>query len=163
MDPITSTLLRDIAVTGIGATVTMDLWSLVRRSEFGVPLPNYGHVARWLATMRHGRFRHDAIANATPVAHEAAIGWIVHYAIGIAYAALLPLCWGTAWFHSPHLGQALALALATTAAPFLLMQPGMGAGLLARRAPRPNVARLHTLVNHLVFGLGLYLTAVSLP
>lgn len=160
MDPNT---LAAIALTGVGATATMDLWSLVRRSEFGVPLPNYGHVARWLVHMRHGRFRHDAIARATPVAHETAIGWVVHYAIGIAYAALLPLCWGPGWFDQPHLGQALALGLATSAAPFLLMQPGMGAGLLARRAPRPNVARGHTLLNHLVFGLGLYLTALSLP
>ena len=69
----------------------------------------------------------------------------------------------TAWFESPHLGHALAIGLATTAAPFLLMQPGMGAGLLARRTPRPNIARLHTVANHLVFGLGLYLTALSLP
>jgi hypothetical protein len=156
-------LVYSIAITGVGATATMDLWALVRRSEFGVPLPNYGHVARWLLHMRHARFRHAAIAAAPPVAHETALGWGVHYAIGIAYAALLPLAFGASWFAAPHLGQALALGLATTAAPFLLMQPGMGAGLLARRAPRPNVARGHTLVNHLVFGVGLYLTASSLP
>ena len=158
MDPITSTVL-----TGLGATATLDLWSLVRRSELGLPLPNYGHVARWLLHMRRGRFHHDAISAAPPVAHETAIGWGVHYAIGVAYAALLPLAWGTAWFESPHLGHALAIGLATTAAPFLLMQPGMGAGLLARRTPRPNIARLHTVANHLVVGLGLYLPALSLP
>jgi Protein of unknown function (DUF2938) len=42
------------------------------------------------------------------------------------------------------------------AAPFLLMQPGMGAGIAASRTPRPAAARLHSLVTHGIFGLGLY-------
>jgi hypothetical protein len=46
------------------------------------------------------------------------------------------------------------------AAPFFLMQPGMGAGIAASRTPRPAAARLHSLINHAVFGLGLYLAAV---
>jgi DUF2938 family protein len=41
-------------------------------------------------------------------------------------------------------------------APFLLMQPGMGAGIAASRTPRPVAARLQTLVTHGIFGLGLY-------
>jgi Protein of unknown function (DUF2938) len=36
------------------------------------------------------------------------------------------------------------------------MQPGMGAGIAASRTPRPAVARLHSLVTHGIFGLGLY-------
>lgn len=42
------------------------------------------------------------------------------------------------------------------AAPFLLMQPGMGAGIAASRTPRPTIARLHSLLTHAIFGLGLY-------
>ena len=38
----------------------------------------------------------------------------------------------------------------------LILQPGMGAGVAARRTPRPNVARLQSLVTHAVFGAGLY-------
>jgi hypothetical protein len=45
------------------------------------------------------------------------------------------------------------------AAPFLLLQPALGAGIAASRTPRPNVARRRSLVTHLVFGLGLYLAA----
>lgn len=155
-------LLANTMLIGAGATLAMDLWTLARRRLFDVPVPNYAHVGRWLGHMRHGRFRHAAIASAKPVRHEAVIGWTAHYLTGVAFAALLPTLWGAAWLHAPTPGPALAVGLGTVAAPFLLMQPGMGAGLAARRTPRPNVARLHSLATHLVFGLGLYLAAAML-
>ena len=157
MDPMASTLW-----VGVGATVLMDLWSLARRRLLGVALPDYGHVGRWIGHMRHGRFRHQAIGRAVAVRHEAAIGWSAHYLIGIAYAALLPLLWGTAWLRQPALVPALAVGVGTVLAPFLLMQPGMGAGFFASRAPRPAVARMHSVATHAVFGLGLYLSATAL-
>jgi hypothetical protein len=39
------------------------------------------------------------------------------------------------------------------------MQPAMGAGIAASRTPRPAAARIHSLVMHAVFGLGLFLAA----
>jgi hypothetical protein len=42
------------------------------------------------------------------------------------------------------------------------MQPGMGAGIAASRTPRPNSARLHSVVTHAVFGLGLYAAGLVL-
>lgn len=162
MELLANTMLANTILIGAGATLAMDLWTLARRRLFDVPLPNYAHVGRWLGHMRHGRFRHVAIASATPVRHEAVIGWAAHYLTGVAFAALLPALWGAAWLHAPTPGPALAVGLGTVAAPFLLMQPGMGAGLAARRTPRPNVARLHSITTHLAFGLGLYLAAALL-
>jgi hypothetical protein len=52
----------------------------------------------------------------------------------------------------------LIVGLGSVAAPFLLMQPGMGAGIAASRTPRPTAARLRSLVTHGIFGLGLYAT-----
>lgn len=146
-------------VVGLGATLSMDSWSLLRKRLLGIPLPNYAHVGRWIGHMRHGRFRHDAVARAEPVAHEAAIGWTAHYAIGVAFAALLPVIFGATWFRAPTLLPALAVGIGTVLAPFLLMQPGMGAGFFASRTPRPGVARLHSLATHAIFGVGLYLAA----
>jgi len=57
---------------------------------------------------------------------------------------------------------ALLFGLATVAAPFLLMQPGMGAGIAASRSPRPGVARVQSLLTHAVFGVGLYAVALLL-
>ena len=64
--------------------------------------------------------------------------------------------WGLDWARQPTLGPALLVGIGTVAAPFLVMQPGMGAGVAASRTPRPAAARLQSLVTHTIFGLGLY-------
>lgn len=146
---------------GIGATAVMDLWGFARTPLLGIAPPNYGLVGRWLAHMTQGRFRHDAIAASAPVGGELIIGWTAHYLTGIAFAALLIAIGGAAWIQQPTLGPALAVGIGTVAAPFLLMQPGMGAGIAASRTPRPASARLQSLITHGVFGLGLYAAAKS--
>lgn len=144
---------------GVGATLVMDAWTIARRSLLGTPLANYGLVGRWVAHMALGRFRHERIAAAPPVPGERVIGWTAHYLIGIAFAGMLLAICGPAWAHQPTLGPALAFGVATVAAPFLLMQPGMGAGIAASRMPRPNAVRAQSLVTHAVFGIGLYVAA----
>jgi len=143
-------------VTGAGATALMDLWGVVRKRLLGTPAPNYALVGRWLAWMPRGRLRHAAIATTPAVRGEGIVGWVAHYLIGIAFAALLLGVWGLEWIARPTLLPALAVGVGTVLAPFLLMQPGMGAGIAARNTPRPGAARRQSLVNHAVFGLGLY-------
>ncbi len=142
--------------TGLVATAVMDLWGIVRKRLLGIAPPNYALVGRWIGHMPRGRFRHESMAKVPPVRGERVIGWSAHYLIGIAFAVLLPLIWGVAWFDHPTLVPALVTGLATVAAPFLLMQPGMGAGIASSRTPRPGAARLQSLVTHGIFGLGLY-------
>lgn len=90
---------------------------------------------------------------------ERPIGWMAHYLIGVAFAAALLAIWGLDWMRQPTLAPALTVGLASAAAPFFLMQPGMGAGIAASRTPRPNAARAQTLITHALFGLGLYISA----
>lgn len=144
-------------LVGCGATALVDLWVLLRRRLFGMPLPDYGQLGRWLGHMPRGRFRHAPIAAAAPVRGERPLGWVVHYLIGIAFAALLLALAGHAWIRQPTPGPALAVGIATVAAPWFVMQPAFGLGVAASRAPRPSVARLHSLLTHVVFGAGLYL------
>ena len=150
-----------ILLIGAGATAATDLWAIARKRLLGVPAPNYGLVGRWIAHMPRGRFRHDSIAAAPPVGGERLVGWTAHYLIGIAFAAILPGIWGTAWIQNPTIGPALAVGIGTVAAPFLVMQPGMGAGIAASRTPRPASARLQSLLMHAIFGLGLYASALA--
>lgn len=144
------------AIIGSVATLVTDLWAIVRKRVLGVPLPDYGLVGRWVAHMAHGRFRHDRIAASPAVRGERLIGWVTHFAVGIGFAAILLGICGVAWVRSPTVAPALLVGLATVAAPFLVMQPGMGAGIAASRTPRPAAARIQSLVTHAIFGLGLY-------
>lgn len=148
--------LGHVLVTGAGATVVMDIWALTRKRLLGVPSLDYALVGRWLVYLARGRFRHDPIGATPPVRNERLIGWVAHYAIGIAFAAVLLAVWGIDWASHPTLGPALIVGIGSVAAPFLVMQPGMGAGIAASRTPRPAVARMRSLLTHAVFGLGLY-------
>jgi hypothetical protein len=126
LDYLTCTL-----VVGVGATAVMDLWGIARSPLLGFAPPDYGLVGRWL------------------------IGWTAHYLIGIAFAALLLAVWGSAWIARPDIGPALIVGVGSVAAPFLLMQPGMGMGIAGSRTTRPTVARLQSFLTHAIFGIGL--------
>ena len=141
---------------GAGATLVTDIWAIVRKRAFGIPAPDYALVGRWIAHMARGRFRHDRISASSAMRAERLIGWTTHYLVGIAFAGILLGIWGLAWMRHPTIGPALLVGIATLAAPFLVMQPGMGAGIAASRTPRPSVARLQSLLTHAIFGLGLY-------
>jgi hypothetical protein len=144
---------------GAGATASTDLWSVVRHRGFGIAAPNWALVGRWVAHIARGRLRHESIAAAPPVKGERLLGWLAHYLVGIAFAAVLLAICGRGWIQDPTLVPALLVGLATVLAPFLILQPGMGAGIAASRTARPNLARLQSLVTHAVFGLGLFLSA----
>ena len=143
-------------LTGTGATAVIDLWAIARKQLLGIPALDYGLVGRWFLYLARRRFRHDRIAAAPAVQGERVIGWAAHYAIGIAFAAVLLAFWGLDWARQPTLVPALIVGIGSVAAPFLVLQPGMGAGIAASRTPRPAAARFQTLVTHAVFGLGLY-------
>lgn len=148
------------ALTGIGATAVMDGWMIARKRLTGTAIPDYGLVGRWLAYMPRGRFHHERIAGSLPLKGERAIGWTAHYVVGIAFAALLLAIWGVKWARQPSIGPALIVGIGTVTVPFLVMHPGMGAGIAASRTPRPGAARLQSIVTHTVFGFGLYAAGV---
>jgi hypothetical protein len=153
-------LIRAILI-GAGASAVMDSVALARQSLAGTPVPDYALVGRWLAHMPRGQFRHRAITAAPAVRGERLIGWTAHYAIGIGFAGLLLAVFGLAWSRNPTPGPALIVGLGSVAAPFLLMQPGMGLGLAASRTPHPWAARRRSLVTHATLALGLYLAALA--
>jgi hypothetical protein len=148
--------LSSAVMIGIGATMVTDLWGFARKPLLGVPPPDYGLVGRWFGHMLHGQIHHASITASPPVRGEAAIGWMAHYLIGIAYAVVLIAIGGDAWLQRPTPWLALAVGIGSVAAPFLILQPGMGAGIAASRTKQPAAARLQSLLVHTAFGVGLF-------
>ena len=145
---------------GIGGTVVLDLWAALLQRFFGVPATNWAMVGRWVGHMPRGRFIHENIGKAAPVPGEHAIGWVVHYAIGIMYGLLLVGLGGVEWLRQPTLLPPMILALGLLVAPYFIMMPGMGSGIAGAKTPKPNITRLKSVVGHSVFGLGMYVTAL---
>jgi hypothetical protein len=150
-----------ILLIGIGATNALDTWAMLLR-RLGVPVTRMELVGRWFGHLLRGRIAHAAIAQSAPIPAERAWGWAAHYAIGIAFAALLVGLQGAAWLHAPTLLPALAMCLATAAMPLFVMQPAMGAGFASSRTATPIKNCLRSVAGHAVFGLGLYLNAAFL-
>lgn len=147
-----------VILIGVAATAVMDAW-LFALARLGVPTTDWRLVGRWVAHMRQGRFAHASIAQAPAVRSEHALGWLVHYAVGIAYAFALVAFTGAAWITQPAILPALVLGLVTVAMPLFLMQPAMGSGFAASKTATPWGNRFRALANHGVFGLGLYIGA----
>ncbi len=143
---------------GTGATLTMDLWAALLR-RFGVPSLNFALLGRWLGHLPKGRWFHESIAKAPSVRGEKLLGWSAHYAIGVSFASLLLAVFGLGWARSPSLGPALLVGLVTVLAPLFLLQPALGAGIASSRTPAPVFNSLKSVVTHVVFGFGLFLTA----
>lgn len=154
-------LVFKLVLIGLGATAVMDGWLMLLK-RMGVKTLDFALVGRWVGHLAHGRVAHAAIAKARPVAGERLMGWTTHYAIGVGFAALLVAVTGVGWLDSPTLAPALAVGVATAAAPLFVMQPAMGAGFAASKTPTPFRNCLRSLANHAVFGLGLYLAALCL-
>jgi hypothetical protein len=67
----------------------MHVWSAAQKRLIGISPLDYDLVDYWLSHLVRGRFRRDPIAARPPVQGERLIGWIAHYLIGIAFAAML--------------------------------------------------------------------------
>ena len=153
-------LTADALAIGIGATAVMDLWAAALKRYWCLPSLNYAMLGRWIGHLPRGVFTHASIAQAAPVRDEAVLGWTAHYAIGVLFAAILLALLGPQWAAQPSLFPALLMGVLSVAAPFFILQPGMGAGIAASKTPHPGAARLRSLMAHAVFGIGLYLAAL---
>jgi hypothetical protein len=151
-------IVRSVLI-GADATALVGLWAIFQARAFGAPAPDWALVGRWFAGLPQGRFVRDNIETAPAIRGELAIGWVAHYVIGIAYAALLLSICGLTWARQPTLLPALSFGVVPVAAPFLIMQPRLGMGIAASRTPNPGVARLRSLTMHTLFGLGLCFSA----
>ncbi|HET9637053.1 MAG TPA: DUF2938 domain-containing protein [Gemmatimonadaceae bacterium] len=147
---------------GVGATVLMDLWNLFLKRAFGIPSLNYCLLGRWVRHMPDGTFRHASIAKAPAKKFECQVGWLSHYTIGVTLTIVFVAIVSDRWLAQPTLAPALVYGVATVIFPMFVMQPSLGLGIASSRTPNPTRARLKSLATHLIFGIGLYVTALGI-
>ena len=148
-----------ITFVGIAATLFIDLYAFLLAKVFKIPSLNLCLVGRWGLGLLDGKFMHQNIA-ASPVKHfECVFGWCVHYFIGVLFSFLFILLVGIAWLEQPTLIAACIFGLASVSMPFFVMQPALGMGIMATKTANPLQARLKSAVTHLLFGVGIYLSA----
>jgi hypothetical protein len=145
----------EMVVAGVVATAVLDIWQRVLRLATGLPVSNWALVGRWFANAAKGTLFHKAIADAPPVHNELAIGWIGHYAVGIAYGVAYVLLMRRVLGVEPSLVNGLVFGVASVVVPWFFFMPAMGAGVLGRNTPNPRRACLMALAAHAMFGLGL--------
>jgi uncharacterized membrane protein YagU involved in acid resistance len=119
-------------------------------------------VGRWIGHLARGEISHQSIAKVTSIKGECIIGWATHYIIGVVFGVTFVLLMGAEWARQPTLYPALAFGIVTVIFPFFILQPGLGLGIAASKTPKPNQARLRSLLNHCIFGFSLYLCALVL-
>ena len=149
--------LLSAILMGLGAALSTDLWALFLKRAFNMNAPDYCLVGRWLRTMPEGTFRHANIGSVPPKSAECTVGWIAHYIIGVLFALVFIALVGNEWLQHPTLIRPLLFGIVTVLVPFFVMQPAFGLGIAASKTSNRAQARLRSLINHTVFGLGLYL------
>lgn len=149
-------LLWPSLVIGTVATLVMDIWGKLRARWFGVKGLDYGWVGRWFLALPTGKFVHHPAQDKLINGAERALGWGLHYAIGILFALILLAVIGQEGPQVPSLLASLVMGAVTVLAPYLILQPALGAGFFASQTPAPWMMRKQALLNHLIFGFGLY-------
>lgn len=145
---------------GVVATLILDAWLLLL-TKFGFGKLNFRLIGRWVGYGLKGQWTHDAIGKTPSLAGEVLLGWISHYAVGMAFAVMLVGLLGPAWLRLPSFAPAILFGATTVVAPLFIMQPAMGAGFAFSNSPNPLSNCLRSCANHTVFGSGLYLAALA--
>jgi len=149
-------MIMEMVVAGVLATLFMDLWQRLLAVTVAVPPPNWALVGRWFVEAGRGRLFHDPIAAAPEAKHELAIGWIGHYATGIAYGVVyvvvVRMLFG---LDAGSLFVGLVFGALSVVVPWFFFMPAMGNGVLGAKTPNPAKACLLAFLAHSVFGLGL--------
>lgn len=149
------------ALMGLGGTLAMDIWAQVLHRAGGQPLPNWAMPGRWTGHVMRGRLWHDDIRLAREIPNELALGWALHYGVGIVYGIAFAVVAGAGWLAAPGFLPVWIFAVLTIAAGWFLLQPGMGLGWAAAKTPAPWKTRGLGLIAHTWFGVGMWLVALA--
>jgi len=149
----------NLVVTGIAAgvvgTMVMDLLnSLLARTGL-ITRIDVRMIGRMSSGWVRGRFSYGHPGEMKPAAHEAAVGYLSHYLIGVGLAVPFVVGWGVLADGPVSPAWIFVYGIATTVASVFLVYPSMGLGVFGRKSPEGIRAPLSSLANHTFFGAGM--------
>jgi len=145
-----------IIILGLLSTASIDIWATFSNRYLGFPRTNWALVGRWIGHIPKGVFFHRPVSSSPEIGNEKAIGWLFHYFIGIVYAAFYFYVVTFLENGEPTIFIAWIFGLVTILSPWFIMQPALGLGICAVKAPSPNMVRLQNFAIHSIFGIALY-------
>ncbi|WP_221798965.1 DUF2938 family protein [Oceanobacter mangrovi] len=156
-----SQTLMYIFVVGIGSTIALDLWATFAARIGWLPGTHWPSVGRWLLGIPKGKLVIDGTDSTPHSFIESAAGWVFHYLVGIGYAISFPLFWGIGFISAPTIFPFFLIGVVISSlAGLMILMPGMGGGLFARKTPSPAAIWIYVVVAHIVFAVAEYALAL---
>jgi len=147
--------MMDIIIAGIIACLAMDIFQRLLLATIGQPPSNWAVVGRWaFAVLRTARVHQPDIEDMPEAPRELPFGWLVHYAVGIGYAAVYAALMRAGLLTS-SLVDGLLFGIASVVVPWFFFLPVMGKGLMGKHTPAPVRVCTLAMANHCVFGVGM--------
>ena len=155
-------ILIESVLMGMFATYFMDLIAgFLNKRKLIHSIIKPEAVGRWFLYMLRGKFVHKDIHKTPAMNNEKFWCIISHYLIGIVLAGVylflelkVPGIIDKKWM-------ALIFGISTIILPWLWLFPSIGLGFLASKSPDRSKIIKTSLVNHISFGLGLYIWILS--
>ena len=145
----------DIIIAGITACLAMDIFQRFLLITTRQPPSNQAVVGRWaFNVVRTARLYQPDIESADEIKGEHALGWVVHYAVGIGYACIYAKLMQKDLL-TASLSDGLLFGFFSVIIPWFFFLPVLGKGIMAKHTPAPAKVCMLALANHCVFGLGM--------
>jgi hypothetical protein len=145
-------------LSGIWATFFMDsLAKILARGKIIYPFVTREAMGRWFMYMWKGKFTHEDILRTRALKNEQVWYYLSHYLIGILLAGFYLLPASRIQVLQEQLWLIIVYGLLTVAFSWFWLLPGIGLGFLAKKSAKRGRILTTNLINHLNFGIGLYI------
>ena len=158
-------LIAPLYLAGLIGSLGMDIISpLASRLGFNTGV-TMALIGRWFIGLFKGKFIYGDVRQSTAEKHEVIVGWLFHYLIGGGAVALLflPVVWFSGTDTLPTAATPwIIFGLITSTLPWLVLMPSYGWGLFGRNGPQGTRPLIASPLNHLGYGIGLYLAVLAM-
>lgn len=150
-------LIVQSILIGLFSTVFMDVITWILEKLFKIKPLNYALIGRWFLYWKEKKFTHKTIVHSSPRLGESKWGWGIHYLTGIIWVIFYLILNEVYLFNSSFIS-ILIFSLCTTLVPFIIIQPALGFGFFAKKTPNQLISIRNSLLAHIAFGSGIYLS-----